>query len=233
MARRLPSGDPARVAEMNRQFHAVFRQSARNRFLIEAVTAPGNALTLRGQLAAGSRAETAHAEHEQILACIRDRDRAGAGEAARSQSTRTGRGLTVQDPGPRCSPHGIALLPGFIMSAAFSIIKLNDRPANSISRYSVPFTLTVRGGGVIRRRRYIDRLFRNGSRNACQVQDMPRQGQYSESAILECAMHAFWARGYEATSMNDLVEATGINRSSIHTAYADKRALILRGVAPS
>lgn len=59
---------------------------------------------------------------------------------------------------------------------------------------------------------------------------MPRQRQYSESAVLEGAMYAFWARGYEATSMNDLVEATGINRGSIYTAFADKRALFFESL---
>ncbi len=78
--------DPARVAELNRQFHAVLHQLAKNRFLIDAVTALSNALTLLGgtTLAAESRVETAHAEHEQILTCIRGRDQAGADEAARS-----------------------------------------------------------------------------------------------------------------------------------------------------
>ena len=43
-------------------------------------------------------------------------------------------------------------------------------------------------------------------------------------------MYAFWARGYEATSMSDLVEATGINRGSIYTAFADKRALFFEAL---
>ena len=43
-------------------------------------------------------------------------------------------------------------------------------------------------------------------------------------------MYAFWARGYEAASMNDLVEATGINRGSIYTAYAGKRALFFEAL---
>ncbi len=38
-------------------------------------------------------------------------------------------------------------------------------------------------------------------------------------------MRAFWARGYEATSVKDLVRATGVNRGSLYSAYADKREL--------
>lgn len=35
-------------------------------------------------------------------------------------------------------------------------------------------------------------------------------------------MEAFWARGYEATSMQDLVDCTGINRGSIYATFGDK-----------
>jgi len=35
-------------------------------------------------------------------------------------------------------------------------------------------------------------------------------------------MQAFWCRGYEATSVQDLVEATGINRGSMYDTFGDK-----------
>jgi TetR/AcrR family transcriptional repressor of nem operon len=40
-------------------------------------------------------------------------------------------------------------------------------------------------------------------------------------------MQAFWSRGYEATSMQDLVASTGINRASLYATYGDKHALFL------
>jgi TetR/AcrR family transcriptional repressor of nem operon len=40
-------------------------------------------------------------------------------------------------------------------------------------------------------------------------------------------MHAFWSHGYEATSMSDLVAATGINRGSIYAAYTNKHNLFM------
>ncbi|MGI9354104.1 MAG: TetR/AcrR family transcriptional regulator [Rhizobiaceae bacterium] len=43
-------------------------------------------------------------------------------------------------------------------------------------------------------------------------------------------MEAFWARGYEATSMADLVSATGINRGSIYAAFTDKHTLFVRAL---
>lgn len=59
---------------------------------------------------------------------------------------------------------------------------------------------------------------------------MPWEKAYDETEVLERAMRAFWAHGYEATSMSDLVEATGINRGSIYAAFTDKRGLFLRAL---
>lgn len=59
---------------------------------------------------------------------------------------------------------------------------------------------------------------------------MPWEKNYNEIDVLERAMQAFWARGYEATSMSDLVEATGINRGSIYAAFSNKRTLFMRAL---
>jgi TetR/AcrR family transcriptional repressor of nem operon len=56
---------------------------------------------------------------------------------------------------------------------------------------------------------------------------MPWEKNFDVDATLTKAMQAFWAHGYEATSMQDLVTATGINRASIYATYGDKRALFL------
>ncbi len=56
---------------------------------------------------------------------------------------------------------------------------------------------------------------------------MPWQKNYNETNVLEKAMYTFWAHGYEATSMNDLVKATGINRGSIYNAFPNKHALFM------
>jgi len=40
-------------------------------------------------------------------------------------------------------------------------------------------------------------------------------------------MVLFWRQGYEATSIQDLIEATGINRGSIYAAFGNKQGLFL------
>jgi len=59
---------------------------------------------------------------------------------------------------------------------------------------------------------------------------MPWDKQYDEIEVLDRAMAAFWTHGYEATSINDLVAATGINRGSIYAAYSDKHTLFVRAL---
>ena len=59
---------------------------------------------------------------------------------------------------------------------------------------------------------------------------MPWEKNYNEVDVLERAMHAFWARGYEATSMQDLVKATSINRGSIYAAYTNKHTLFMQAL---
>lgn len=56
---------------------------------------------------------------------------------------------------------------------------------------------------------------------------MPWEKNFDVDATLTKAMQAFWAHGYEATSMQDLVTVTGVNRASIYATYGDKRALFL------
>ena len=47
---------------------------------------------------------------------------------------------------------------------------------------------------------------------------MARPREFDEGAVLDAAVLCFWKQGYEATSVRDLVEHTGI-------AFGDKRAL--------
>lgn len=43
-------------------------------------------------------------------------------------------------------------------------------------------------------------------------------------------METFWSRGYDKTSIQDLVGQTGVNRASLYGAYSDKRTLFVAGI---
>lgn len=59
---------------------------------------------------------------------------------------------------------------------------------------------------------------------------MPWEKQFNTDEALGKAMEAFWAHGYEATSMQDLVNCMGINRGSIYSTFGDKRALFIQAL---
>jgi TetR/AcrR family transcriptional repressor of nem operon len=56
---------------------------------------------------------------------------------------------------------------------------------------------------------------------------VPRQRQFDPDTFLETAMLVFWERGYEGTSIRDIVERTGVNQFGIYRLYADKHELFL------
>lgn len=43
-------------------------------------------------------------------------------------------------------------------------------------------------------------------------------------------MNLFWSKGYEATSVSDLVQVMGVHRGSLYAAFGDKHALFLAAV---
>jgi TetR/AcrR family transcriptional repressor of nem operon len=51
--------------------------------------------------------------------------------------------------------------------------------------------------------------------------------QFDRKEVLANAQAVFWSRGYEATSIQDLVDATGINRGSLYGTFGDKLGLFL------
>ena len=59
---------------------------------------------------------------------------------------------------------------------------------------------------------------------------MARQKEFDRDEVLHRAMEAFWARGYEGTSIQDLVKHMGINRQSIYDTFGDKHSLFLQAL---
>ena len=56
---------------------------------------------------------------------------------------------------------------------------------------------------------------------------MARHKEFDQDEALQKAMEVFWARGYEGTSIQDLVGRMGINRQSLYDTFGDKHALYL------
>jgi TetR/AcrR family transcriptional repressor of nem operon len=54
---------------------------------------------------------------------------------------------------------------------------------------------------------------------------MARPREFDEDTVLEAAMQRFWNNGYEATSMRDLADRTGMTTPSLYNAFGDKKAI--------
>ncbi len=54
---------------------------------------------------------------------------------------------------------------------------------------------------------------------------MPRTPEYDRAEALSAAMDVFWQYGYEASSIQKLLDAMKINRGSLYSAFTDKQTL--------
>ncbi|MGQ1129407.1 TetR/AcrR family transcriptional regulator [Acinetobacter baumannii] len=52
-----------------------------------------------------------------------------------------------------------------------------------------------------------------------------RTKEFETDEIAEAAMQVFWRRGYAATSVQDLVDGTGLSRSSLYSTFQNKQGL--------
>ena len=59
---------------------------------------------------------------------------------------------------------------------------------------------------------------------------MARPREFDEDEVVARAQDQFWTAGYTATSITDLVAATGVSRGSLYGAFGDKRRLFLRAL---
>jgi TetR/AcrR family transcriptional regulator, transcriptional repressor for nem operon len=57
-----------------------------------------------------------------------------------------------------------------------------------------------------------------------------RTKEFDPDAVLQKALELFWERGYEATSMADLVQHLGIARASIYATYGGKHDLYVKAL---
>lgn len=59
---------------------------------------------------------------------------------------------------------------------------------------------------------------------------MARPKEFSPDEALLKAIQVFWSKGFAATSMEDLVQAMGINRASLYNAFGNKHTLYMKAL---
>jgi TetR/AcrR family transcriptional regulator, transcriptional repressor for nem operon len=62
------------------------------------------------------------------------------------------------------------------------------------------------------------------------LRDVARTKEFDPETALRAALELFWERGYEATSMADLVEHMGVARASIYATFGGKHELYLKAL---
>lgn len=77
----------------------------------------------------------------------------------------------------------------------------------------------------------MDPCVKNGWTNengALNLHGVGRPRKFDTSQALAAVRDRFWDHGYAATSIDDLMTATGLGKGSLYGAFGDKRALFLR-----
>lgn len=54
---------------------------------------------------------------------------------------------------------------------------------------------------------------------------MARPREFDEKVVLGAAVQCFWTKGFDGTSIRDLIETTGLTGASLYNAFGDKRSL--------
>lgn len=60
---------------------------------------------------------------------------------------------------------------------------------------------------------------------------MARHVEFDQAKIIDKAQDLYWQKGYEATSIQDLVQHLEISRSSLYNTFDDKHTLFLRALS--
>ncbi len=59
---------------------------------------------------------------------------------------------------------------------------------------------------------------------------MARPREFDEADALDRAMEVFWKKGYQKTSLDDLLDAMGIQRGSFYNTFGSKKETYLRAI---
>jgi TetR/AcrR family transcriptional repressor of nem operon len=59
---------------------------------------------------------------------------------------------------------------------------------------------------------------------------MARPREFDEERVLDAVMLTFWRKGFDGTSAQDLVDATGLGRGSLYAAFSNKDGLFEQAI---
>jgi TetR/AcrR family transcriptional repressor of nem operon len=59
---------------------------------------------------------------------------------------------------------------------------------------------------------------------------MARPRQFEVDGARERFLQTFWTKGYEATTVDDLCQASGLSKSSLYSSFGDKHDLLLQSL---
>jgi TetR/AcrR family transcriptional regulator, copper-responsive repressor len=75
---------------------------------------------------------------------------------------------------------------------------------------------------------------RNGTKKEIDSNDAPRKRgrprAYDPGKALSALTDAFWEKGFQGASLDDLAAAAGMNRPSLYAAFGDKKAMYLEAL---
>ena len=57
---------------------------------------------------------------------------------------------------------------------------------------------------------------------ATEARGRGRPRQFDEDEVLDALVQLFWSRGFDDASLNEIVEAAGLNKSSLYNAFGSK-----------
>jgi TetR/AcrR family transcriptional regulator, transcriptional repressor for nem operon len=63
------------------------------------------------------------------------------------------------------------------------------------------------------------------------TQHQGRPKQYVKEHVIDAAMQSFWQKGYDGCSMDDLLEATHLSKSSFYQSFGNKKQVFLMTLA--
>jgi TetR/AcrR family transcriptional regulator, transcriptional repressor for nem operon len=61
----------------------------------------------------------------------------------------------------------------------------------------------------------------------CMIQKVARSKEFDPREALKAAVDVFWRKGYEKTSLDDLMAGMNVGRQSLYDTFGDKRTLYL------